>query len=109
MAVNFVLGIIDILAGIMIAAGGLPYLPGNGMVITIAVIVLLKGIWHLVSYASRGKGGRTFGEIFEGMLDVPAGLLLIWIFYGIHFPIAGLFGVLLIFKGAWYLLIGITE
>lgn len=106
MAVLLILALIDIVAGVMLSASGIPNLPGNGFVVTLAVILLVKGAWFLITGLS---GDRKPWEMFEGVVDLLGGLLLVMVYLGFAFSLFAIPGVLLIITGAWYLFKGLTE
>ena len=108
MVTFMVIGLLDIIAGIMLSAGGLPYLPGNGFVITIGAVMLIKGAWFALTGVSKGKG-KMFRDLFEGGLDIVSGLLLALLYFGTFFSLFAIPGVLVIIKGVWYLLEGLTH
>ena len=108
MVVKSVLGIIDILGAVILLTGGLVLWPGNGFTVTIGAIFFLKGIWNLIMGISRNKGKR-FKEMFEGILDLISAGLVILIYFGTHNGLFAIAGALVLVKGAWYLLEGLTE
>jgi hypothetical protein len=101
-----VLGIFDIIAGIMLAVGGLPYLPGHGLVITIAIIMIIKGGWSWLSNIASPKGLNIDPM---GILDIIAGLLLISVFSGFFLFFFSYFGVILIIKGIYSFVVGLVK
>jgi hypothetical protein len=108
MSVNAVQGIIEVLGGIVLTAGGMSFLPENGFVLTLAVVMLIMGAWFLISGLAQGKGSR-FRGIFEGCLGLIASLLLFLIYGGTFHPVFAIPGVLVLFKGSWYLVVGLKE
>jgi uncharacterized membrane protein HdeD (DUF308 family) len=104
--INIVLALIDIIAGIILSASGLPYLPGNGLVVTLAAIMLIKGFWYVVVSWSDKKNRQN---LVEGWLDLVSGLLLVAVYLGYPFSLFAIPGVILIINGAWYLIRGLTE
>ena len=106
MAILIVLALMNIMAGIMLSASGLAYLQGNGFVVTIASVMLIKGAWFMITGLS---GGRKPWEIFEGTIDIVGGLLLALVYMGMSLSLFALPGVLLIMTGSWYLFKGMIE
>lgn len=98
----------DVLAGIILSAGGLGFLPGNGFVLSLGIIMLLKGGWFLLAALSKGNG-RSAKSIIESLLDLVAGLLVFSVFSGFFHPLFAIIGVLVLIKGAWYLVEGLAH
>ena len=101
-----VLGIFDILAGIILAVCGLPYFPGNGFVMTVAIIMLIKGGWSWLSNLATPTGLKLDPM---GILDIIGGLLLISVFSGFFTFFFAYFGIILIIKGIYSFVIGLVK
>ncbi len=101
-----ILGMFDIIAGIILAVGGLPQFPGNGFVITIAAVMLIKGGWSWLSNIADPRG-LNFDPM--GILDIVTGLLLIFIFSGMFFFFFAYLGILLIIKGVYSFVVGLVN
>ncbi len=108
MATLVVLGLLDIMAGIMLSAGGLPYLPGNGFVVTIGSIMLIKGAWFFMTGVGKGRG-KMLKDVSEGGLDFVSGMLLAMVYSGTFLSLFAIPGILMIIKGAWYFFEGLTQ
>ncbi len=101
-----ILGIFDIIAGIMLAVGGLPYFPGHGLVITIAAIMVVKGAWSWLNNLATPTGLKLDPM---GILDVISGLLLISVYLGFFMFFFAYFGIILIIKGIYSFVIGLVK
>ena len=102
-----VLGIFDIIAGIMLAVGGLPHLQANGLVIFIASIMIIKGAWSWLSNLAMPDKGLKLDPM--GILDIVSGIMLLAIFSGFFLFFFTYFGVILIIKGVYSFVIGVVK
>ena len=91
-----ILGIVDVIAGAILAFFGLPAFPGNGFVMGLAILVLVKGV---LSYLMACANNFYFDVM--GMLDMAAGLLLLLLFYGIGLFFFPWVGILMVIKGIY--------
>ncbi len=102
-----ILGLVDIIAGIILAVGGLPHFPGNGFVITIAIIMIIKGGWSWLSNLAMPDKGLKFDPM--GILDIITGLFLVLVFSGIFFFFFAYLGIMLIIKGVYSFVVGLVK
>jgi len=71
-----VLGIIDVIAGIVLSVGGFGIFQFNPLVMIFAVIMIVKGAWSIIhNMATAGSKGTKFD--FMGIFDFTVGLLLL--------------------------------
>lgn len=99
-----VLGVLDLICGALLGLSGLIGYVGSGFVSTLAIIMIIKGI---ISYVSGAASG--FFLDFMGVLDMIAGVMLMlatWGFVLFFFPY---FGLLLLLKGVYSIIIGIIK
>lgn len=96
-----ILGIIDVIAGIVLALGGIPAFHGNGMVMVIAAIAIGKGIWSWINNLTAG-----FKLDFMGILDIVTGILLLSVFGGFFLFFFVYIGVIEMIKGAYSFIVG---
>ena len=97
----WILGIIDIVAGAALSLGGLiPYI-GNGFIGTIAAIMIIKGVWSIISAAANA----FFFDII-GILDLVVGIMLLLTTLGIFLNFFVYLGIALILKGLWSIIAG---
>jgi hypothetical protein len=99
MVLNFSLGIIDIIAGVMLILYGIPLYAGSGFIATFGVFMLLKSAWLLLTKRNR--------VVF--LIDAAAGILLISLYYGYSHYLFAAVGVLTVIKGAYNLVIGVHK
>lgn len=97
------LGIIDLIAGIVLSLGGMPVFHGNALVFLFGVVVLAKGLYSWVAALSK-----KFVLDLPGILDIAAGILLISTSGGFFLFFFAYFGVMEIIKGAYSFLVGCT-
>jgi uncharacterized membrane protein HdeD (DUF308 family) len=102
-----VLGIFDIIAGIILAVGGLTVFPGNGLVITLAFIMIIKGIYSWISNLAAAEGGLKIDPM--GILDILAGIILVMIFSNMYFFFFAYLGIIEIIKGVYSFVVGLTK
>ncbi len=99
MLLSAVLGVLDILGGILLIAGGfIPY-GGSGFILTVAGVFIAKGILLMIYGKLGGKGGYDLGYIVGGFLDIITGILFTAMFYNIYFFIFPIMGIIMIVKG----------
>ena len=99
MILNFAIGVIDIIAGVLLILHGIPLYLGSGFIATFGVFMLLKSAWMLLSKRNR--------VVF--LVDAAAGVLLISLYYGYSHYLFAAVGVLTVIKGAYNLIIGIHK
>ena len=104
--ITLILALFDILSGIILSTTGFSYYEANGFVITLSVIMALKGIWFLIAEQTGKKRGMNR---IEGAINVIGAALLALVFFGIPFSLYAIIGVLLIISGAWRLFEGLVE
>jgi hypothetical protein len=99
-----VLGIIDVIVGIILAFGGMPVFQGNGIVFAFAILIILKGIWSWINNLTAG-----FKLDFMGVLDIVTGIFLLFISAGFFLFFFVYFGVMEIIKGVYSFAIGVLK
>lgn len=102
-----VLGIIDIIAGIMLALGGLSYFHGNGLVLTFAVILVIKGVWSWLTNLAMPDKGLKIDPM--GILDIISALMLFLVYSGFFQFFFTYFGIILIIKGIYSFVVGVVK
>ena len=98
----FILGIIDIIGGVILALATGGYIGGSDFLFYLAVFFLLKGIWSLLTAMA---GGFYFDLL--GITDIVAAVSMFLITAGV---VSGVFlwiGVILILKGIYSAAVGI--
>lgn len=99
MLLSAVLGVLDILGGILLITGGfIPY-GGSGFILTVAGVFIAKGILLVIYGKLGGKGGYDLGYMGGGFLDIITGILFTAMFYNIYFFIFPIMGIIMIVKG----------
>ena len=58
-----------LLAGFLLVSGGLPYLPGNGFVISVAVLMFLKGGWFVLTELLASEDLYRDHQLFRSTLE----------------------------------------
>ena len=101
-----VLGIIDIIAGVMLSVGGLSYFHGNGLVLTFAAIMLIKGVWSWLTNLAMPTGIKIDPM---GILDIISALLLFLVFSGFFLYFFAYLGIILIIKGIYSFVVGVIK
>lgn len=97
-----VLGILDIIVGIVLLFGSGTPLTGNSITIFFAVLWFLKGLWSILTAVANG-----FFFDFLGVFDLIAGVFLFLSFMGIGLGRFFIYlAVLMILKGFWSILMG---
>jgi hypothetical protein len=99
-----ILGVLDVLGGILLAISGfIPY-EGSGFILTLGAVFVLKGI---ISYLAAAAKGFLFDLL--GILDLIAGIMLILATYGFVVFFFPYVGILLIIKGAYSFVMGLLK
>ena len=101
------LGLFDIIAGIILVVGGLEVFPGNGFVVGIAAVLIIKGVWSWLVNLSSGDSGLKFDPM--GILDIVSGLLLISVFSGFFLFFFVYIGIIELIKGVYSFVIGLVK
>jgi uncharacterized membrane protein HdeD (DUF308 family) len=91
-----ILGIVDVIAGVILAFFGLPVFAGNSIVFGLGILMLIKGV---ISYL-LACANRFYFDVM-GILDLIAGVFLVLLFYGIGFFFFPYLGILVIIKGIY--------
>ena len=91
-----ILGMVDVIAGGILALFGLPLLRGNGFVLSLGILMLIKGV---ISYL-LACANRFYFDVM-GVLDLIAGALLLMVVYGIGLFFFPYVGILVIIKGIY--------
>jgi len=100
MPLLLILGIIDLIAGIALALTGFVPLTASGLILAIGIIVTLKGA---ISYLAAAGAGFYFDLL--GVLDMLSGIFLILVFYGTAWGGFAWFGLAMILKALWSIVI----
>ncbi|MCK4496984.1 MAG: hypothetical protein KAU24_02245 [Candidatus Aenigmarchaeota archaeon] len=99
-----ILGVLDIIGGILLGLSGfIPYI-GSGLVSTFGIILIIKGIISYISGAAKG-----FFLDFMGILDIIAGIMLVLATYGFVIFFFPYIGILLLLKGIYSVIIGLVK
>lgn len=96
MPLLLILGILDLVVGAALAISAFIPLTASGIIFAIGIIVTLKGIF---SYLMAAGSGFYFD--FLGILDMLSGIFLILAFYGTVLGFFVWFGVAMILKALW--------
>ena len=96
-----ILGILDAIAGLLLALGGMPILSGNSIVFFIAIAMIVKGIYSWIAACTK-----NYKLDFFGFLDIGTGLLLLLTFGGFFFFFFAYIGIIEIIKGAYSFMVG---
>ncbi|MEM7815856.1 MAG: hypothetical protein QXN71_01920 [Candidatus Aenigmatarchaeota archaeon] len=99
-----ILGILDLIAGISLAISGFVPLTAVSLILGIGIILTFKGI---ISYLLAAGNGFYFDIL--GILDIISGIFLIIAFYGTALGFAVWFGVAMILKALWSILMFIVR
>ncbi len=99
-----ILGMLDILGGIILAISGfIPY-TGSGFVFTLGIVFIMKGIFSYLTAAAKG-----FFLDLMGVLDLIAGIMLVLATWGILIFFFPYIGILLIIKGVYSFVMGLLK
>lgn len=97
-----VLGVMDvIIGGALWMASGNPF-TGSAVIITLAILWVLKGIWSILSSVASG-----FLFDFMGVFDLVSGLFLTLSYFGMAFDFFFYMAAIMLVKGFWSFLIGL--
>ena len=98
------LGVLDVIAGLLLALSGTIPLTGNWFVIFFAIVMVLKGIWSVL--AALGGG---FKYDLLGLVDLVVGGVL-WLVVSGWVNEAFLYlGIIVLIKGLWSFVMGYTS
>ena len=100
----WVLGIIDIIAGSALSLGWLIPYTGNWFIGTMATVLIIKGVWSIITAAANA----FFFDVI-GILDLVAGLLLLFTTFGVLMHFFIYIGIALILKGFYSLVAGMIS
>jgi hypothetical protein len=96
MPLLLILGIFDLIVGAALTVSGFVPLTASGIIFAIGIIVALKGA---LSYLMAAGSGFYFD--FLGILDMLSGIFLILAVYGTVLGFFVWFGVAMILKALW--------
>ena len=96
MPLLLILGILDLIVGAALAISGFVPLTAVGLILGIGIIVALKGV---ISYLAAAGSGFYFDLL--GILDMLSGVFLILAFYGTALGFFVWFGIAMILKAMW--------
>ena len=96
MPLLLILGILDLIAGAALAVSGFFPLTAVGLIFAVGLIVTIKGV---LSYIMAAGNGFYFDVL--GILDLISGIFLLFSFYGIAWGIFLWFGIAMILKALW--------
>lgn len=96
MPLLLILGILDLIAGAALAISGFMPLTAVGLIFAIGIIITLKGV---ISYLAAAGSGFYFDLL--GILDMVSGVFLILAFYGTALGFFIWFGIAMILKALW--------
>jgi uncharacterized membrane protein HdeD (DUF308 family) len=99
-----VLGIVDVIAGIMLSLGWLPYMQGNALVFVVAVIVMIKGAWSWIAALAASQKLD-----FLGILDLVVGIMLLSTSGGFFLFFFTYVGIIDIIKGIYSAFVGVAK
>ena len=99
-----ILGIIDIIAGIVLTFSGLDVFHGNGIVFFLAIAMILKGAWSWLNNLMSG-----FKLDFMGVLDIVVGILMLLTFGGFFLFFFAYFGIMEVIKGVYSFVVGLVR
>jgi hypothetical protein len=99
-----VLGILDLIGGILLGISGFVPYTGSDFVSAIGVILILKGIISYLSGAAKG-----FYLDFMGVLDAIAGIMLVLAATGFVVFFFTYIGILLALKGIYSVIMGLLK
>ncbi len=102
-----ILGILDLISGAIITLGGLEAFQGNGLVLTMAMIMVIKGVWSWLNNLAQPDKGLKFDPM--GILDIITGVLLYSVFSGFFLFFFAYFGIILLIKGVYSFVIGLIK
>jgi hypothetical protein len=103
-----ILGLVDIVAGIILAAGGLGVFHMNPLAWSVAIALIVKGAWSWIhNLATTGSGGTKLD--FMGIIDIVSGVMIVSSVYGFFMFFFLYFGVILMIKGVYSFFCGVTR
>ena len=102
MVVLVILGIIDLIIGVLLVVSPAGGLVGNSIVFVLGIIALLKGLYSVLAAAGAG----FFFDIL-GWLDLIAGIFLLLANWGIVFGFFLYVGILMILKAFYSAIVGL--
>lgn len=95
MITHAILGVLDILGGILLIVSAFVPFGESGFIATVGGIFITKGILLFI-YSKFGSGHIGWGSI----LDVIVGVLFVGLFFNIYMFVFPLMGLIMIVKGA---------
>lgn len=98
-----VLGLIDIIIGIVLALSGVVKFTGSSLVFYIAVIAIIKGIYSILA----AMAGRFYFD-FLGVLDLLSGIFLYFATTGTVLSFFLYVGIIMIIKGFYSTIMGMV-
>jgi hypothetical protein len=88
------IGIVDIISGIIVFFSNSWHLASNSFVAFLTFFYFCLGIWSLTTNLIR----RNFFD-WRGIIDIISAVCLLLIFYGSVYEIFGILGIIIIIKG----------
>ena len=99
-----ILGILDMIAGAMLTAGGFFSLAANSWIFWFSVIYILKGLYSILAAAAN----NFYFDLF-GILDLFVGVFLLLSFYGMSTGFFMYVGIIMLLKAAYTIMMGVVS
>lgn len=95
MILNAILGVLDILGGILLVISGFVSYTGSGFILTVGGVFITKGVLLFI-YAKFGKESHyDWGSV----LNMLTGVMLVTLFFGFYLFAFPVIGLVMIVKG----------
>jgi hypothetical protein len=95
MILNAILGVLDLLGGILLIISAFVPYGESGFIMTVGGVFITKGVLLLI-YGKLGGGSQTN---WGGVLDLIVGFMFIGLFFNIYLFVFPLIGLIMIVKG----------
>ena len=97
------LGIIDIIAGILIGLGLVVDFTGNNIIFTLGIIMVIKGLYSTLT----AMAGGFFFDVL-GWIDLTSGIFLFILFFGMTFGFFFYLAIIIVLKGIYSFFVGLS-
>jgi uncharacterized membrane protein HdeD (DUF308 family) len=95
MILNAILGVLDILGGILLVISGFVPYGSSGFILTVGGVFITKGVLIFI-YSKFGKESHyDWGSV----LDLLTGIILVMLFFGTYLFVFPVIGLIMIVKG----------
>lgn len=95
MILSIILGVLDILGGILLIAGGFASYHESGFILTMGGVFITKGLMLFL----YGRFGGKPHYNWLAVIDMLTGIIMVSMYFNIYFSVFGIIGMVMVLKG----------